>query len=51
MKTLCSKMPILAYANYGKPFKLDMDTGERGIGAVLYLKQEDGSDHIVAYAS
>ena len=51
LKLLCSKTPILAYANYRKPFKLHTDASENGLGAVLYQKQDDGTDHIIAYAS
>ena len=38
LKQLCSKTPILAYANYKKPFKLYTDASERALGAVLYQK-------------
>ena len=33
LKTLCSQTPILAYANYNKPFHLKMDVSEKGLGA------------------
>ena len=51
LKQLCSQTPILAYANYKKPFKLHTDASENRLGAVLYQKQDDGTDHIIAYAS
>ena len=51
LKQLCSQTPILAYANYKKPFKLCTDASENGPGAVLCQKQDDGMDHIIAYAS
>ena len=51
LKQLCSQTPILAYANYKKPFKLHTDASENGLGAVLYQKQDDGMDHVIAYAS
>ena len=51
VKQLCSQTPILAYANYKKPFKLHTDTSENGLGAVLYQKQDDGTDCVIAYAS
>ena len=50
-KQLCSQTPILAYANYKKPFKLHTDTGEKGLGAVVYQNQDDSTDHVIAYAS
>ena len=43
--------PILAYANYKKPFKLHTDASENGFGAVLYQKQDNGTDCVIAYAS
>ena len=51
LKQLCSQTPILAYANYKKPFKLHTDASENGLGAVLYQKQDDGTDCVIAYAS
>ena len=51
LKQLCSQMPILAYANYTKPFKLHTDASENGLGAVLYQKQDDGTDCVIAYDS
>ena len=51
LKQLCSQTPILAYANYKKPFKLHSDASENGLGAILYQKQDDGMDHVIAYAS
>ena len=51
LKHLCNQTPILAYANYTKPFKLHTDASENGLGAVLYQKQDDGMEHVTAYAS
>ena len=51
LKQLCSQSPILAYANYRRPFKLHTDTSEKGLGTVLYQKQHDGTDQVTAYAS
>ena len=42
--------PILAYANYSKPFILNIDASGYGLGAVLY-QEKDGLEHVVAYAS
>ena len=50
LKQLCSQTPILAYANYKKPFKLHTDTSKNGLGAVLYQKQDDGTDCIITHA-
>ena len=50
LKHLCSQTPILAYANYQKPFKLHTDASENGLGAVLYQKQDNDTEHVIAYA-
>ena len=51
MKQPCSQTPILAYATYRKPFKLHTDASENELGAVLYQKQDDDTDCVIAYAS
>ena len=51
LKHLCSQTPLLAYANYQKPFKLHTNASEHGLGAVLYQKQDDDTECIIAYAS
>ena len=50
LKQLCSQTPILAYANYKKHFKLHMDASKNGLGAVLYQKQDNGTDCVIAHA-
>ena len=51
LKTLCTMAPILAYADFTKPFKLHTDTCSTGLGAVLYQTKEDGTEAVIAYAS
>ena len=51
LKQLCNQTPILAYANYQKPFKLHINASEHGLGVVLYQKQDDNMEHVIAYAS
>ena len=51
LKQLCCETPVLAYADYSKPFKLHNDAGELGLGGVLYQSQEEGPDHVTTYAS
>ena len=51
LKTLCTTAPILAYANFTKPFKLHTDACGTGLGTVLYQTQEDGTEAVIAYAS
>ena len=41
----------MAYADYTKPFQLHTDTSESGLGAVLYQKQTNGTEGVIAYAS
>ena len=42
---------MLAYSDYSKPFILDTDASDRGIGAVLSQEGEDGKERVIAYAS
>ena len=45
---MCS---VLAYADYTKSFVLHTDTSTMGLGVVLYQKQEDGKERVIAHAS
>ena len=51
MKDLCTQAPILAYANYQQNFQVYTDVSEKGLGAVLAQKQENGKESVIAYAS
>ena len=51
LKQLCSQTPILAYANYQKPFKLHTYASENNLGAILYQKQDDDKECVIAYPS
>ena len=51
LKTLCTTVPILTYADFTKPFKLHTDTCSTGLGAVLYQTREDGTEAVITYAS
>ena len=51
LKKICTETPVLAYANYEKPFKLTTDMSKKGFGAVLSQIGEDGKERPVAYAS
>ena len=48
---LLTKAPILAYADYSKSFILHTDASRDGLGAILYQKQQDNSQRVIAYAS
>ena len=51
LKKLCTTAPILAYADFSKPFNLHIDACGMGLGAVLYQTREDGTKAVIAYAS
>ena len=51
LKRLCTEAPILAYADYTKPFKVHTNASEVGLGATHYQIQDDGTDKVIAYAS
>ena len=47
---MCTEAPILAYADYKKPFRVYTDASEIGLGAVISQVQK-GVEHVIAYAS
>ena len=51
LKHLCTMVPIPAYADFTRPFKLHTDACGPGLGAVLYQTHDDGTDAVIAYAS
>ena len=51
LKMKCMMAPVLAFADFKKPFLLETDASSHGLGAVLSQKQLDGKFHLVAYAS
>ena len=51
LKIKCLMAPVLAFADFKKPFLLETDASIEGLGAVLSQKQDDSRYHPVAYAS
>ena len=51
LKMKCLTAPVLAFADFKKPFLLETDVSIEGLGAVLSQKQDNGQYHPVAYAS
>ena len=50
LKARLTAPPILAFADYSKPFELHCDASGCGLGGVLYQEQ-DGQKRVIAYAS
>ena len=48
LKHLCSQTPILAYADYTKPFQLHTDASKKWSGSSTLPKQADGTDSVIA---
>ena len=43
--------PILVFADFKKPFRLETDASKEGLGAILLQESDDGQYHPVAFAS
>ena len=43
--------PILVFADFQKPLRLETDASREGLGAILLQEFDDGQYHPVAFAS
>ena len=50
LKELCTTTPILAYADFTKPFELHTDASVLGLGAVLYQLHKS-VEKVISYTS
>lgn len=51
LKSLLTSTPVLGYADFTKPFVLETDASNQGLGAVLSQDDQDGKPRVIAYAS
>ena len=48
---MITSSPILSYADFEKQFILHTDASKKGLGAILYQKDDDGRMHVIGYGS
>ena len=51
LRNLLTSTPVLAHPDFNRPFILDTDASDTGVGAVLSQVDEEGRERVVAYAS
>ena len=51
IKTVLSKLPVLAYPNFSNTFIVSTNTSNKALGAVLSQMDEHGREHPIQYAS
>ena len=51
LKDALSKPPVMAHPDFSKPFIIDVDASDVGVGAVLSQLHDDSKERVVAYQS
>ena len=51
LRTKLTLAPVLAFPDFTRPFILDTDASDNGIGAVLTQTDDSGQERVIAYAS
>ena len=51
LRKKCMTAPVLVFADFRKPFRLETDASREGLGTVLLQESNDGHYHPVAFAS
>ena len=51
LKSRCMTAPVLVFADFKKPSRLETNASKEGLGAVLLQESDDGQYHPVAFAS
>ena len=51
LKMKCMMVPVLAFADFKKPFWLETDALKEGLGAILLQESDDKQFHSLAFAS
>ena len=46
----CMMAPVLVFADFKKPFRLETDASKEGLGALLLQESDDGQYHPVAFS-
>ena len=51
LRTCFCSAPVLAYPDFSRPFILDTDASDVGLGGVLSQVDDEGREHVIAYGS
>src|ERR1043166_3350277 len=51
VKQILTKAPVLVQPDFSKEFKLYTDALQKGLGAILCQKNDEGRDQVIAYAA